>query len=189
MRSEIINTIEQVKKGDQAAFKYLVEQYQEYAFRLSFRILCDEEEARDIVQESFIKIWQNIKKYDPKTKFTTWMYTIVTHTAIDRLRSLKHLNLVNIDHVSEHLEGISDQGLDYKLDNTEMGQIIRLMAEDLPGKQRLIFVLRDLQGFDSDEVEQIMKLTKTSVKTNLYHARKAIREKLNKILAYERRML
>jgi len=186
---DLLHIVDQAKLGDQKAFRYLVEQYQEYAYILSFRILCNEEEARDTVQESFIKIWKNIKKYDPKIKFTTWMYTIVTHTAIDKFRSLKRYTMVNIDDVAEHLEKIEDVGPGHKIDNEEIGMIIKLMAEDLPEKQRLIFVLRDIQGLESDEVEKIMKSSKTSVKTNLYHARRAIREKLNKVLAFERRSL
>jgi len=103
MQFEIEKIIKEIKDGKQDAFRKLVEEYQQYAFNLAFRILCDEEEARDTVQDSFIKIWRKINEYDTNIKFTTWMYKIVTNTAIDRIRSIKRQKSVNIDEVSEKL--------------------------------------------------------------------------------------
>ena len=188
MQSELKKIINKVKKGDQRAFRLLVEQHQKYAYNLAFRLLCDEEEARDAVQDSFIKIWQKITDYKIELKFTTWMYKIVTNTAIDRLRSIKRLNLVQLEDVSEKLEKMNEQGFENQMDNKETGQLIRLISEGLPQKQRLVFVLRDIQGLGSAEVENILSLPETSIKSNLYHARKMIREKLTKIMAYERRV-
>jgi RNA polymerase sigma-70 factor (ECF subfamily) len=187
MRLDTGDIIKQAMKGSQQAFRQLVEKYQPYAFKLAFRILADDEEARDAVQESFIKIWKNLSNYDPKMKFSTWMYKIVTNSAIDRLRSIKRMNLVNIDDISEKLEKISNPGTEEYLDNKETGQLIRIVCEELPEKQRLIFILRDLHGMESQEVESILDLPDTSVKSNLYLARKAIRERLSRLLAYERR--
>ncbi|MCD4664412.1 MAG: RNA polymerase sigma factor [Bacteroidales bacterium] len=188
MQADTEKIIQQIKNGDQKAFRVLVENHQQYAFSLAFRILCDEDEAKDAVQESFIKIWRSIKNYDEKMKFTTWMYKIVTNTAIDRFRSIKRLNQVNIETVYEKLEKQNHHNPGVQLDNRETAQLIRIISETLPEKQKLVFVLRDLQGLDSCEVEDILNLPETSVKSNLYHARKVIREKLNKILSFERRL-
>ena len=188
MQLEIEKLIEQIKRGNLKAFKNLVEQNQKYAFQLAFRILCEEEEAKDVVQESFIKIWKNIENYNSKVKFKSWMYKIVTNSAIDRLRAIKKVNIVKIEDVSEKLEKMNYSGLEVQLDNQEAGNLIRKISDRLPEKQRIVFILRDLQGFESIEVENILGLDETSVKSNLYHARKAVKTQLIKILNYEGRL-
>ena len=180
------NIINKARNGDKEAFGKLVMQHQQYAFNLAFRIVCNEDDARDIVQDSFIKIWKNMKLYLPKIKFTTWMYKIVSNTAIDHLRSNKKMDTVNIDDFYERLEQTNVNTPETLLNNKETGQLISLFADTLSEKQKLVFVLRDLQGLNSSEVEDILNLPETSVKSNLYHARKAIGEKLHNILSYER---
>ena len=108
MQSDDKEIIKQILAGSQAAFRQLVEKYQQYAFSLAFRILCHEEEAKDTVQDSFIKIWKNINSYNDQHKFTTWMYKIVTNTAIDKLRSMKKLLHTDSDKVSRHLDLINN---------------------------------------------------------------------------------
>ena len=188
MQQDIANIIEKVKSGNKMAFKYLVEEHQQYAFNVAFRVVCNEEDAKDVVQESFIKIWKNINSFNAKLKFTTWMYKIVINSALDKLRSLKRLNTINIDKVSENLCRLEKQGPDVQLENRELGNIITHLADGLPAKQKLVFVLRDIQGFDSVEVENILEIPATSVKSNLYTARQSVRKKLSKLMARERRV-
>ena len=186
MQNEPENIFNKARNGDKEAFGNLVKKHQQYAFNLAFRLSCNEDDARDIVQDSFIKIWKNIKHYNPKMKFTTWMFKIVSNTAIDHLRSSKKMNKVNIDDFHDKLEQNNVHTPETLLNNKETGHLISSFADTLSEKQKLVFVLRDLQGLNSSEVEDILDLPETSVKSNLYHARKAIREKLHKILSYER---
>ncbi|MBC8321011.1 MAG: sigma-70 family RNA polymerase sigma factor [Bacteroidetes bacterium] len=186
MQIDSENIINNARNGDKEAFGKLVLQHQQYAFNLAFRIVCNEDDAKDIVQDSFIKIWKNMKLYHTKIKFTTWMYKIVSNTAIDQLRLNKKMDMVNIDDYKERYRQNSVNTPETLLSNRETGQLISLYADTLSEKQRLVFVLRDLQGLKSSEVEGILALPETTVKSNLYHARKAIGEKLHKILSYER---
>jgi len=183
-RSQIIH---QIKKGNQSAFRLLVEQYQAYAFKLAFRIVCNEEDAKDVVQESFIKIWRNIHNYRPSVKFTTWMYKIVTNSAIDLYRKNARQNSISLDESIGTVSEAQQNYINKNQDNKELSILIRKMADGLPEKQRLIFVLRDLQEIDSPEVQEILEISETTVKSNLYHARKTIKEKLLTLMAYERR--
>lgn len=182
MLTDLQEIIERVKKGDQAAFRRIVEEYRQQAFSLAFRIMCNEEEARDVVQESFIKVWQKIETYNMTQKFSTWLYKIVANSAIDRLRQIKRHNLINLDKVISKIEYLNLDNMQMEIDNKETAQLIRWIAEGLPEKQQMVFILRDLQGVDSSEVRQILNLSENSVKSNLYHARKAIREKLLKAI-------
>lgn len=176
--------MKRIKTGDQQAFRTLVEQHQQYAFSLAFRILCNEDEAKDAVQESFIKIWKHIDAYKPDMKFTTWIYKIVTNSAIDRLRSHKRINTVPIDIMGESLGRIQNHNPEEQADNEDLARLIRAIAQKLPITQRLIFILRDIHGFPSEEVECILDLPENSVKSNLYHARKAVREKIKAMVSY-----
>ena len=184
MKKEII---EKIQAGDQKAFSELVEQHQQYAFSLAFRILCDEEEAKDVVQDSFIKVWKNMGTYNINVKFTTWLYRIITNTAIDRMRSMKRRNQVRIDEVTGLLSKMNDGDIVVELDNRETGRLIRLIADQLPEKQRMVFLLRDIQGLETEEIVEVLKQPAESIKSNLHHARKSVREKLKSLTAFERR--
>ena len=72
------------QRGEKAAFRGVVQTYQRMVFSLSLKLLCDEEEARDMVQETFIRVWQRIEEYDTRKNFTTWIYTIATRLCMDR---------------------------------------------------------------------------------------------------------
>ncbi len=164
----------------------LVEKYQQQAFNLAFRMLGDEDEARDIVQDSFIKIWEKFNTYNDKEKFSSWMYRIVSNTAIDSIRSQKRRPAISLENLIPETLAAAEGGIDIILENREAGELIRLITAGLPEKQQLIFSLRDLQGLSQKEVQEICGMAETAIKSNLYHARKAIREKLSAILAYER---
>jgi RNA polymerase sigma-70 factor (ECF subfamily) len=180
MLTDLQEIVLRVKKGDQAAFRIIVDEYRQRAFSLAFRILCDEEEARDVVQDSFIKTWQKIETYNMTEKFSNWLFRIVANTAIDRMRQIKRHNQVNLDKVINIIDHLNLDKTEIEIDNRVNARLISWLAEGLPEKQKIVFILRDLQGIESSEVRQVLNMSETSVKSNLYHARIAIREKLLK---------
>ena len=186
MQPDLKKIIRDVRKGDKPAFRKLVEAYQERAYGLAFRMMGDEEDARDVVQESFIKIWEKMHTYDQNEKFNNWMYRIVSNTAIDRIRSRKPESRFDdttaFSYLSEH------DNPERKLELEESVRLINILKRELPEKQRLVFSLRDLQGLSQDEVEKITGMNGDRIKSNLYHARKSIREKLTNVFSCERRM-
>jgi len=186
MPENLQEIIECIRNRDRTAFRKLVTMYQQPAYRLAFRILGNEEEARDSVQESFIKIWQKIGSFDPSREFIPWMYRILVNTSTDRLRTIHRHTMIPIDLASQKLEAIQQNDSSTSADNHELAILIRGLAEMLPEKQKLVFILRDIEGMTSGEVESITELTETSVKSNLYHARKRVRERLLRILEKER---
>lgn len=166
------------KAGDLAAFRQLVEQYQSYAFSLAFRLLYSEENAKDIVQECFIRIWKHLPKYNLQKKFTTWLYRIVTNLCYDRIKARNRSKRMSLSEGLHSITFPSDCDLESDISNKELVQIIENLARELSTKQRIIFTLRDLQDLDIDEVAQIAGMSKSSVKSNLYYARQNIRKKL-----------
>lgn len=186
MPENLHETIGCIRNRDCTAFRKLVTIYQQPAYRLAFRILGNEDEARDAVQESFIKIWQKISSFDPSREFIPWMCRIIVNTATDRLRTIHRHSMIPISLVSQKLEAILQNDSTTSAENHELAILIKGLAGMLPEKQKLVFILRDIEGMTSGEVESITELTETSVKSNLYHARKKVRERLLRILEKER---
>jgi len=166
------------KLGDDSAFRELVETYQSYGYALAVRFLCHEEDARDVVQESFIRVWKYMHTFNVKSKFTTWYYRIVTNLCLDKIKMKKRKATVSIHEEKVAIHQKDPQDLEEKISNRDLIQKIISMTEKLPNKQRLVFVLRDLQDLPIVEVSQIMKVSPGSVKSNLSLARKKIRQHL-----------
>ncbi|MCX6152502.1 MAG: RNA polymerase sigma factor [Ignavibacteriales bacterium] len=171
------------KSGDTMAFREIVKKYQKYAFILTFKILLNEDDAKDVVQETFIRIWKHISVYNSQIKFTTWIYKIVTNLCYDKLRSDKRKEKImdNKLEVENLLVAVKDSN-ELIMENKQLAGIIENLAEELSQKQRMVFILRDLQDLSIKEVSSILDMPKSSVKTNLIFARKNIKEKLEKYL-------
>jgi RNA polymerase sigma-70 factor (ECF subfamily) len=165
------------REGDQRAFGDLVRRFQPYAFRLAFRLLADEDEARDVAQEAFIRVWRHLERYEPQTRFTTWLYRIVTNLAYDRLRAGRRRRRALEAAVAETRElGTSDSAIRHE--NQELASRIGALVEELPPRQRVVFALRDLHGLSVAEAAEILNMAEGTVKANLSYARKKIRERL-----------
>jgi RNA polymerase sigma-70 factor (ECF subfamily) len=165
---------------DLATFEQLVRNYQPYAFSLAMRFLCDEAEASDVVQDAFVRVWKNIDRYDPKQKFTTWLYKIVANLCVDRFRALRRNRTMFFSRERDPMmEDLPDERNWETLQSHEqLVDIIRALSKRLSRTQQLVFTLRDLQDLTVDEVVKITGLSIGSVKTNLHFARKSIRETL-----------
>jgi len=167
---------ERCRKGDADAFRPVVRHHQEFAYAVAFRILQHEEDARDAVQESFVRAWNHISKFDERKSFSTWLYRIVMRLCYDRLKSRKRKQ--------EMLERFSNETVapaddpDERLERREMTALIRELIGQLPPRQRMVFVLRDIEDMSVRQVSEILKMPAHSVKSNLYYARKNIRKKL-----------
>ena len=167
-------------QGEKAAFRGMVQTYQRMVFSLSLKLLCDEEEARDMVQETFIRVWQRMGEYDTRKNFTTWIYTIATHLCLDRLKRMKQVVTMPDDELVFRRYA-SDTDMHRMLENKEWVSIVRMLAEGLGEKQRMVFTLCHLEGLTSSEVEEITGLDAKQVKSNLYVARQTIRARLKQL--------
>ncbi len=165
------------KAGDERSFRKLLEESQPAAFRLAFRMLCDEDEARDAVQRAFINIWRGIGSYDPARSFKTWMFAIVSNVCLDALRERRRRGMLLF---RPGHEVAADDPIVEDLSNRQLASAIRSLTGRLPAKQKLVFTLRDLEDLSVEEVVEITGLTRDAVKANLWHARQTIRKILEK---------
>jgi RNA polymerase sigma-70 factor (ECF subfamily) len=168
------------RQGDLSAFQQLVEHYQHYAYILAFRLLGNDEDAKDAVQETFIRVWKHIKNFNLSSKFTTWLYRIVTNLCLDRIKAQKRKNRVFSQDGEQNqlLVAGSEKNPEENCINKALAGTIIHLSETLKPKQRVVFVLRDLQDLDMNEVARITGMSVNSVKSNLFYARRNIREKL-----------
>ncbi len=165
-------------KGDQKAFGELVFMHQDFVFSVVFRLVNIEADAEDIVQNVFVKVWQKIKIYrSEKSKFTTWLYAIATRMALDYIRKVKPM-----EDLDESIQCKYD--MEKEMDNRELGILIRNACSQLSARQKLIFVLRDLEELPVDEVVEITGFSEKVIKDNLYVARKKIREKIGGLIIF-----
>lgn len=168
------------QRGEKEAFRNVVQTYQRKVFSLALKLLCDEEEAKDMVQETFIRVWKNMGEYDLQKSFSTWIYTIATRLCLDRLKNMKHT--VPMPEDEKMLRRFaSDTNTHRTLENREWVSIVRMLAEGLGEKQRMVFTLCQLEGLSSSEVEEITGMDAKQVKSNLYVARQTIRERLKQL--------
>ena len=177
-----IELIERCRKGDSNAFRELVDNYQGRVYVFTFRMICNEEDARDVVQETFIKVWRNLEKYNSALKFTTWLYTITANCCYDHLRTGKRRKQhVAIEQVKHTCELMLQSSIEQKIINADLAAVITRLTQELTPKQRLVFTLKELEGFEVNEISAITNLSPEKIKSNLYLARKNIREQLEKM--------
>ena len=151
-------------------------------FRFALRFLGDEEEAKDIVQEVFIRVWNGRNQMDTVQNWEAWCMRIAKNLSLDRLRTLARKQTRPI----EESYDVRQETLTPH-ESTEVGESmdkISQMIAGLPEKQRQVIHLRDVEGYSYQEICDILELDMSQVKVNLFRARNSVREKLTKINAY-----
>lgn len=151
-------------------------------FRFAYRLLDDEEEAKDVVQEVMIKVWNGREGMDEVQNWEAWCMRIAKNLSLDRIRSRQRKSTDPIeDGFDIRNETLSPH------ETTELSesmQRINQLIAALPEKQRQVIHLRDIEGYSYNEICEILDLDMSQVKVNLFRARNSVREKLVKINAY-----
>jgi RNA polymerase sigma-70 factor (ECF subfamily) len=178
-----IEIIEQCRKGDLHDFKKLVERSSPFAFSVAFRMVGDEERAKDITQETMITVWKSIKNIKSAESYKTWLYRIVLNKCYDMLRKRKREPEFRTDEKGwEILSNRIFENPSAELENREMALIISNLTENLSPRQKAVFILADIEDLSNDEVGQITGMSSFNVKANLHYARKKIGELIQKHL-------
>jgi len=175
--------IEECRNGDLHNFRKVVEKTAPKIFTVAFRILGDEDAAHDAVQDTMVTVWQKLSGIRNADNYKTWVYRIVINKCYDQLRKKKQQKENRYDDqawsvISNHL---SENGIT-ELENRENARIINLITNQLSPKQKTVFVLSELEQMPADEILKITGMSRSSVKANLYYARKNIESLLQKYL-------
>lgn len=166
----------QARNGDEEAFAILVEAYQTPVYNLCYRMLGEPEAAEDAAQETFLKVYQNLPRYDIERPFATWLLSIAAHHCIDRLRR-RRFSTFSIDEDEDAPVEIPDQHApDPEAETARREQQRRLqrLLQELEPLDRAAVVLRYWQDASEIEIAQVLGLTVPAVKSRLHRARKAL---------------
>ncbi len=176
---KIEELIERSKQCDTTAFRQLVETYQPLVFRLAFRLLCCEDEAKDIVQETFIRVWFHLHEYKSHFRFSTWIYKIACNLCYDKLRAIKRFGRnENLD-ISLLARNVSSgENIEQSVINQELKDLISKLMCNLTPKQKLVFMLNDIEELELEEIKKITGMSSGKIKSNLYLARQYIRKRI-----------
>ena len=168
----------QAQQGSDEAFTRLVEEHQTHVYNLCYRMLGEPEAAEDAAQESFLRAYQNLQRYDRNRPFATWLLSIAAHYCIDRLRRRK-LSMFSLD--EENDDGVTFEIADPASPNPEAESVKReerdrlhILLKDLDATDRAAIILRYWNDYSEIEIAESLNLTVSAVKSRLHRARRAL---------------
>ena len=165
---------------DESAFDTLMARKTPPLMHLAYRMLGDREEARDVVQVAFLRVWNHRSRYDRRWSPNTWLYRIATNLAIDQLRARRSRQRAS-EPMRLHLRRVADarhRGDLGRLGGKEVKGILEELAGELSERQRAVFLLREVEGLASPEVARILGCKSSTVRNHLFAARRILRREL-----------
>lgn len=163
--------------GNADAFGELVQRYQGRAYWVAYGLVNNEDEARDITQDAFVRVYRALERFDFEQSFYTWLYRIVVNLAIDRIRKLSKSRTVNLDDVGEPTdESPADAAPGRPMEASETSRLVREVLDRLPDKYRTVMVLRELNGLSCKEIAGIVRSSHATVRWRLHMARKFFKD-------------
>jgi RNA polymerase sigma-70 factor (ECF subfamily) len=180
-----LELVKRAKEGDNKAFEELVKRTQDKIYNLGLKLLGNKDDVLDLLQETYIKAYENLPKFEGRSSFSTWLYRIATNFALMKLRKEKYKK-ISIDEIKEAADG------NYKLEipdwsnspyfqykNEELKEILNEAINSLPPKYKTIFILHDIEGLSIPEISEILSLSMPTIKTRIHRSRLYLREKLS----------
>jgi RNA polymerase sigma-70 factor (ECF subfamily) len=179
-------SLKALQAGDPEEFSRLVEAYSSKIYRLATKMLNHQQDAEDVLQETFLKAYRGLKSFDGRSKISTWLFRIATNEALMVIRR-KHPDVVSIDEPIETEAGEQEpvQIIDWcclpeeELLTEETKEKLDAAVQKLPERLRVVFLLRDINDLSTHETAEVLGLSDTAVKTRLSRARLRLREELS----------
>jgi RNA polymerase sigma-70 factor (ECF subfamily) len=176
--------VARLRAGDDEAFEELVRTYSPRLLRLARRIVGNDDEARDVLQEALLSAFRHLDRFQGDARLGTWLHRIVVNTALMKLRSRRRRPEEPIEpllpaflsdgHFAERFSSWNE-GADAALSRTETKALVRGLIDRLPESFRTVLLLRDIEGLDTEETARVLETTPNAVKIRLHRARQALR--------------
>jgi RNA polymerase sigma-70 factor (ECF subfamily) len=181
------------QKGDMSSFEELVFRYDRHVLNIAKSFRNSEEDAKDIYQEVFMRVFRGLKNFQFKSEFTTWLFRITTNVCLtfqSRKKNLESLDReisIGNDNTTTLAENISDySSTDELIINSEISKYIQLALKDLPPKQKMVFTLKYYEEYKIRQIAEMMQCSEGAVKRYLFVATHKMRDKLKTVLREER---
>jgi len=169
--------IEACLDGNYDYFSELVSRYKNLVYSIILRMVVDKEEANDLAQEVFIKVYKNLDKYYPEFKFSTWIMRITTNHVIDARRKKKHQMIsISIDERQDLTLGVASPEVQYI--EKESAQALKEIVESLPDMYKIPIILYHQQGLSYQEIASVIEEPLSKVKNRIFRGRKILQESL-----------
>ncbi len=179
--------LDRARSGDTAAFSELVNRYERKIFRLAKHITQNDEDAEDVLQETFLKAYSHLESFQGHSKFYTWIVRIAVNEALMKLRKRKSSRTVSLDEPTDTGEdtmvreiAVWEENPEQKYSRDELREILDKAVESLKPAFRTVFVLRDIEELSTEETATALDISIPAVKSRLLRARLQLREKLTK---------
>jgi len=171
--------------GDEFAFEILVRRHESSVLNLVYRYVGDRTKARDLAQEVFIRVWKSANRYEPKAKFTTWLFSIAVNLCLNELKSAKGKKMIQLGIGEEERKGTdygahsdASQSPEDLLLAEERSRRVSDALQSLPENQRMAMILKRYDELSYDEIARVMGCSVSAVESLLVRAKKNIQEKL-----------
>lgn len=176
--------VERLKQGSEEAFEEFYDQYQGRIFHTVYRIVGDQAESEDVVQEVFMKALRNIGSFNMKAALYTWLYRIAVNAAVDHKKKFRPKGMVSIHRHDGGTEEIisREDGPDQAPQRREEAMLLWKAMDELSEKHRAILILREFDGRSYEEIAEVLNCSKGTVESRLFRARNRLREKMEKYL-------
>lgn len=179
--------IERFQQGEDEAFDRLMALHTDKVFALAWGVLQNREDAMDAAQEVFIKLHGALKRFSPSDNLNAWLYRVCLNHCIDRKRRAKWTSNEMSDDDWERLQGPPDDQPEFRAYQRETGRIIRKAVDQLPERQRMVFMLRHYKLLSINEISDAMGCTPGAVKAHLSRATANLRDRLKGTVILEAR--
>lgn len=182
----ISHIINRIKSGESDAFSDLVDTYKDFVFALCFKMTQSIEDAEEITQDTFVKVFKNIKTFKGQSKFSTWLYRIAYFTTINFLRKNRVKTVSQTELFETRIEPIDeDESALKNISQAERSHYINKALNFLKPQERAVIVLFYLEEHSIEEIATITKLSKSNTKVKIHRTRKKLHEILNHLLKNE----
>ncbi|MTE27278.1 RNA polymerase sigma factor [Winogradskyella ouciana] len=166
--------IDAINNGDTRAYAQLVDRYKDLVYTLALRMLKHKEEAEEVAQDTFIKVFKSLDKFKGDSKFSTWIYRVAYNTCLDNIKkNKKHLNNVAIDEFTFNKLDTIDNALD-NIINEERSVLIKNCIDKLPEDSSALLTLFYFEELSLEEISKIINIEANTVKVKLFRARKKL---------------
>ncbi len=171
--------------GDQDAFSQLVARWERPIYALAYRTLRREEEARDVVQDAFLRAYRGLKGFKGEAKFSSWLYRITLNLCRDWMRKQRRAPVVQVSEGTDPLD-LADQqaapteSVEDLVARREMSAAVQVAMADLPEEQRMAIMLKEYHGLTFQEIADMLDCPLSTVKTRLYQGLSVLRRRLER---------
>ena len=179
----------EAKRGDKGAFTELVNRYAQRVFRVARHITKNDQDAEDVLQDTFLKAYSRLGQFEGNAKFYTWIVRVAVNEALMRMRRGKNRVTISLDQELETNDGAIQRELpaetespEESLSRTELRESLTQAIDSLSETYRPVFVLRDVEGLSTEETAEMLDLSIPAVKSRLLRARLQLRQKLRRFL-------